>query len=351
MSPLRKSTDAAPIDGDARSNRRATWRFDVSDVVPLPGLFEIAVDVVVPPFPQSPPAHLQGNNDRPIILSCLPGGFLSRKYFDLEINQHRDYSFAEAMAREGFLTLAFDHLGVGDSSRPEPIELGYSLGIEIVAAANQRALELALTRLSTGDVDGMIPPVVDPITIGIGHSMGSMLTVEQQALARPHDALVLFSFSTRGTPAFLDDQMRAYAGDPVRLRAEIGELTRRTMGTPYPERANNSEEGRRAAFGVGTAPLEAEEALHRSSTNLLATGGLLSMIPGGYGPPAEKVDVPVFMLVGDHDLHDDRHAKADLPKSPLVKTVVLPDCWHCHFVANSRETLWTQVTHWIRTTI
>ena len=42
----RKATDFV---GDASTGpRRGTWRVDVSDAVPLPGRFEIAVDVVVP---------------------------------------------------------------------------------------------------------------------------------------------------------------------------------------------------------------------------------------------------------------------------------------------------------------
>jgi hypothetical protein len=26
---------------------------------------------------------------------------------------------------------------------------------------------------------------------------------------------------------------------------------------------------------------------------------------------------------------------------------VLEDCWHCHFVANTREELWQHVAEWI----
>ena len=165
------------------------------------------------------------------------------------------------------------------------------------------------------------------------------------------EIILLFSFSTHGTPAFLDDEMRAYANDAERVRVEIGELARRSMGSPYPPRAANSEGDRRAAFGVGTAPESAERALQAAATNLLATGGLMSMVPGGYGPPAMKIDVPVYMLFGDHDLHDDRHTRSELPACPEVRTFMLEDCWHCHFVANTRETMWKSVTSWIRETV
>lgn len=318
---------------------RTTWRIDVSKAVPLAGHFELAVDVVVPlDRPASSPC---------IALVCLPGGFLSRRYYDLVQSGERSYSFAEAMASRGFVTLAFDPPGVGDSSKPEPIEGGYSLGVEAIARVNQLALERVLERLAVGDPAHGIPATPCSATIGVGHSMGSLLTVEQQAAARPHRALVLFSFTTRGVPLFLNDDQRSYADDPIRARRELGEIARRTFGSPYPERANNSESDRRAAFGVGTAPPAAEELLHSASTDLLGMGGLLSMIPGGYAPAAAKIDVPVYILVGDHDLHDEIGLREQLPNAPFVTTRRLDDCWHCHFVANTRAAIWREVPAWI----
>lgn len=331
---------ARAADRSARA-RRATWRLDVSDAVPLAGRFEIAVDVVVP-----------GAGDAAVCLVCLPGGFLSRRYYDLgvELGSGGDpsYSFAEAMAEAGFATLAFDHVGIGESSKPDPIEGGYALGVEAIARANQRALELALARLAVGDPAQGMPATRCLATIGVGHSMGSVLTVEQQAQARPHRALVLFSFSTQGLPRFLNEDQLAYADDPVRTRRELGELVRRSFGTPYPPRPNQEETNRRAAFGVGTAPPLAEALLERASTDLLAAGGLLSMIPGGYAPAADAIDVPVYILVGDHDLHGVEDLADELPKAPIKTTRELEDCWHCHFVANSRAAIWREVPAWVR---
>ncbi len=343
----RRSPQSAPGEtGAARSSQaaRATWRIDVSQAVPLAGRFEVAVDVVVPTGRTANPAN--------VALACLPGGFLSRRYYDLGQNLEQggdwSYSFAEAMASQGFVVLAFDHLGIGESTRPEPIEGGYALGVEVVARVNQLALERALERLAEGDPARGIPPTRCSATIGVGHSMGSVLTVEQQAQARPHRALVLFSFSTKGLPRFLNEDQLGYANDPVRTRRELGEIVRRSFGTPYPPRPNQDETNRRAAFGVGTAPPRAEALLEGASTHLLAAGGLLSMIPGGYAPPAEAIDVPVYILVGDHDLHGVLELADELPKCPEKTTRVLEDCWHCHFVANTRASIWSEIPAWIR---
>jgi len=339
-----RTRDAAN-DGEIREGDvvRASFRVDVSDAVDLPGRFEIAVDLIAPPR--------EARADAAIVLACLPGGFLSRKYYDLGAGEDASYSFGEAMARRGFAVLAFDHVGIGASSKPSPVEAGYALGVEAIARANQRALERALERLAAGDAALGIPATRCLATVGVGHSMGSVLTVEQQAQARPHRALVLFSFSTKGLPRFLNADQLAYANDPARTRRELGQLVQRSFGTPYPPRPNQNESDRRAAFGVGTAPTFTEDLLERASTDLLAAGGLLSMIPGGYAPSADRIDVPVWILVGDHDLHGVEELEDELVKSPARTTRLLADCWHCHFVANTRNEIWNEVPAWIRETL
>lgn len=345
------STSPAPdASADARAGRdrtdalrRTTWQIDVAPAVPFPGRHAVAVDVVLPD------PRLAGAS--PIALACLPGGFLSRRYFDLDPGGGRGFSFAEAMAAQGFAILAFDYLGTGGSTKPEPVSRGYALGAEAIARINQYALERALEHLATGDAETGLPPLAVEATVGVGHSMGSMLTVEQQALARPHRALVLFSFTTRGVPAFLNDAQRALAGDPARTRRALATLARATWGTPYPERADDAAPGRRAAFGVGTAPEQAEALLHDASTRLLGLAGLLSMIPDGYAPAADAIDVPVHVLLGDHDLHDASGLREQLPNAPRVEITTLPDCWHCHFVANGRERIGRAVGDWIRRTL
>lgn len=327
--------DAAPPP----PHSRVTWRFDVSDALPAKGRFALAASWIAP-------ADL-GPGAAITLLVCLPGGFLSRRYFDLESQNSRKYSFAEAMVSRGHAVLAFDHVGTGDSTKPESEDIGVEIGVDGIAAANQAALEQALARIRAGDPESGTPPLSIARCIGVGHSMGSMLTVEQQALARPHDALLLFSFSTRGTPRFIGPDLMAYADQPERLRRAMPEILTREMGGPYPPRANGASEDRVAAFGVGTAPPEAERALQDAATNLLGVGGLTSMVPGGYAPAAEKVDVPVLMVFGDHDLHDDRHTAAELPLVRELETWQQEDAWHCHFVANTRDRLWERVALWL----
>ena len=54
------------------------------------------------------------------LLLCSHGGTLTKHYWHLE--GHPGYSFAEHMARLGFAVVAFDQLGVGESSVPADLE-------------------------------------------------------------------------------------------------------------------------------------------------------------------------------------------------------------------------------------
>ncbi|MEZ4289920.1 MAG: hypothetical protein R3E53_05025 [Myxococcota bacterium] len=316
--------------------RRATWRLDVTSAVPLPGRFEIAVDVIAP---STGPL-------RPLVLSALPGGFLSRRYFDLDREGEGAYSFAVAMARRGITTLAFDHVGTGelearsDRGRLRTRRRSDRPGQPTGARARPR------TARAGGSRDG--PPCDRGSDDDRRRPLDGLLPDGRAAGARasPHRtrALLLLDGGAAGLPRSGPAQ---YLGDPARARREVGEIARRSMGTPYPAGPTRNESDRRAAFGVGTAPAERRRSCRRRRRTCSRSAGCSSMIPGGYAEPAQAIDVPVYVLVGDHDLHDERGIPDMLPRSPAVTTSTLEDCWHCHFVANTRETLWQRVGDWI----
>ncbi|MBW2270712.1 MAG: hypothetical protein JRH16_19275 [Deltaproteobacteria bacterium] len=319
-------------------NERATWRVDVSEAVDLDGCLEVAVDVVLPPREAlRAPATL---------LFCLPGGFLTRRYFDLGDPSDPvecTYSFAEHMAGLGYAVAALDHVGVGDSSKPERLEDGYSLGVDEIARSNQCAWREVMARVARS----LGVATDELVSVGVGHSMGSALTVAQQANHGPHRLLVLQSFGSGGLPAFLQGDEPSYANDPERTRAHVGELVRARFGTPYPGAANEEDAGTSAAFSVGSAPPLAERLLSGVATNLLATCGLLTMIPGAYAPYAEKIAVPCFIAMGDKDLLAAHQVPPMLPNASETVAYTLPDSWHCHNVANTRQQMWDRTARWL----
>ncbi len=301
---------------------REEWRFDYQPGLGKPA-GRLAATLVLP-------------DDAPqALLFCLPGGYLSRRYYDLQ-SDDGSFSFAAHMAGRGFATLALDHLGIGDSDRPRD---GWALDVDALCEANQFALEEATQRI--GDLVGVALP-----TVGVGHSMGSSLTVAQQARSAPHSALVLFSFATGGLRPFLQGREADFADRPEAAATHLAELARERFPSPFAEPVQRDGPGAGAAFSVGSAGPAAEALLQTASTQLLALPGLLSMIPGGYRLDAERVRVPSLVAIGDHDLHNEA-ASGPLPNAPVLDTFVLEDCWHCHHVANTRARLWDHVASWL----
>ena len=80
---------------------------------------------------------------------------------------------------------------------------------------------------------------------------------------------------------------------------------------------------------------------------MLPIPALLSMLPGGYTPWAERVAVPTLVSVADHDLHSMSVVAPSLPKVERLDLFTLEDAWHCHNVANTRGVLWEHTARWI----
>ena len=334
------AASASNAPGEPADVFRLQRRIDVASAVGLPAPCEIVVDVVAP-------RHWREGLS-PVALCCLPGGYLGRGYFDLQVEGDDSYSFAAFMAARGFVTLSLDHLGSGESTQPED---GYAVTLERVVDANRWALEKVLGELREPDPGGDRPDFGLLPSVGVGHSMGSALSVVQQARAASHAALVLFSFSARGLEKYLLPDEKKFANRPEETWANLPELARARFSTPYPRVGGRSGEASQAAFGTGTAEAPAVRALKRCGTNLVAQPGLLSMIPGGYAPFAADVRVPVFVGTGDRDLTGPQEANDAFPRASEFVAYTLEDCWHCHNVARTRHRLWERTSRWIRSVV
>src|SRR5262249_13504901 len=88
-----------------------------------------------------------------------------------------------------------DPLGKGGSSRPPN---GYDLTIDVLAMANHIAVGKLQHDFATGAMTGS-PHAVDRI-IGVGHSMGAMITAFQQATYATFSEIWLLGFCNLGWP-------------------------------------------------------------------------------------------------------------------------------------------------------
>ncbi len=286
----------------------------VGDVAPA-GVQTVAVDIYLP----------ERIGARPVVCCCVPGGGMSRGYFDLQTPASvGNFSMVRHLVDRGFVVVTLDSPGVGDSDIPDD---GYTLTPEVVADVNSRAFDQVLERWP------------DAMKIGVGHSAGALLTVVQQARHHTYDALGLFGFGRGGHEQFaLTQEERDQAGGIV-------ELTRQRFGDPLPGGGSTST----SPFLLGgmEVPPEALEAIGSVKTRLLGVVGLASMIPGSVDAEMAAIDVPTFLALGEHDIAGDPHAiPACFPACRDFTLVVLPGTGHNHNVAPDRELLWERFVVW-----
>ena len=300
----------------------STLRVDVGDVAPV-GVRELVVDVFEP----------DTVGPRPVVCCCVPGGGMSRGYFDLQAPPELgNYSMARHLVDLGFVVVTLDPPAVGESDTPDD---GYTLTPDVVADVNACAF------------DQVLPRWPGAFRVGVGHSAGALLTVVQQARHHTYDALGLLGFGSGGHERFaLSREELGVGEDPDALKAAIVDLTKERFGRPLPRGSTTT-----SAFLLGgmEVPPAALDALGSVKSCLLAVVGLMSMIPGSVAAEMAAVDVPVFLGLGALDIAGDPHGvPAFFSGSADVALFVLPDAGHNHNVASAREVLWDRLAAWAR---
>jgi pimeloyl-ACP methyl ester carboxylesterase len=272
---------------------------------------------------------------------CLPGGGMTRRYFDLPIEEN--FSFARQMAARGFVVVLLDHLGVGESSRPAD---GYVLTAEVVTAANANATAEILARLREGRLSPEVPALPQLQSIGIGHSMGAMMTTLQQAHSTQHIGVALLGFSTRGLPEYLPSSAKAIAHDLAAAREQSPQLAKMMFGSaPYPVIKPTPRSG--AIYGGKGADPRSAEAIKAVADALLPILAFQSMLPGNVLPEAQQIKVPVFLGLGEKDMAGPPHEiPASFSASMDVTLYVMPGAGHSHFLFPIRLELFERLADW-----
>ncbi len=302
---------------------------DSGITLPGEGVLRVAVEIRMPS-----PATM-----RPIALVCLPGGGMNRHYFDLSAKDGQSdamsFSFARQMAARGFIVVMLDYLGIGGSDRPAD---GYALTAQLLAQANAHALDQVLP-----DLRAQVP---DLTTLGVGHSMGAMMTVLQQAAYRQHAGVALLGFSTRGLPEYLIPAARELAlTDPAAVRACTVELARKTFFEPYPVIKPSAQS---STFYAGDkADPRASSIIKPATDHMLPVPAFMSMLPGNVAPEAAQIDVPVFLGLGELDIAGPpSEIPPAFPASPDVSLHIWPATGHSHFLFPARTELFEQLAQW-----
>jgi len=257
-----------------------------------------------------------------IKLFCLPGGGASAEFFDLADG----FSFAKKMSSKGYDIITMDHPGT--ATNPLPSDHHFLKPRE---AADYIAE--ALNRLD----------IKDDI-IGIGHSMGGLVTTLIQAQHRPFKAIGLLGSSAGGLEWGLSEEEKAYIDKPEDFARDLKKLTLAKFGRAFTE-IPSGPSGKSITFG-GETP-ELTQRLREVSCELYAAGGMMSMTRGSFRKEVEAIDVPIFFAFGDHDIGiPPEDAPKDYINTPSTELIVLENTGHNHFAFSSIETLCGRLDHW-----
>lgn len=303
-------------------------QLDTSVWLPDEGPLQMAARVFIPEQP------------KPWVMVCLAGGNMNGRYFDLRTEDGElSYSFAAAMMARGFVVVTLDYLGLGQSSKPRD---GHALTPAVLTQANANVTKELLARLRDGRLGPGLPTLR---SIGVGHSMGGMMTVLQQQAAQQHAALVLLGFATRGLPHFLPSEVRALS--QAEQRAGLVEFARRMFPQPYPviKSSGNGAE----VYGSAKAEPRGIAALKSATDCLLPVPAFMSLLPGNVAPEAAQIEVPVYLGVGEKDMTGSPQDIAPaFPRSPSIHLEVLPDTGHSHFLFATRQQLFDGIANWVQ---
>lgn len=153
------------------------------------------------------------DHSRSTTLQLLTHGIsLDRSYWDLPFANHNNSYVAAAVDTHGYSTLAWDLLGIGGSSRGDPVN-------ELQTNLQNAALHALTLKLRSGTAIRGVPAFRK--VVHVGHSYGSVQTYTL-AVRHPEvsDGLVLTGFShyTAGIALF---QMGADFGVASAVRADL----------------------------------------------------------------------------------------------------------------------------------
>jgi pimeloyl-ACP methyl ester carboxylesterase len=316
---------------------------DVSGSCAVDGDLSIAATVFLPPS--------DALGEDVAVLFALPGGGYSRGYYDMHFDGHTGYSEAEHHVSQGFVFVAIDHLGVGDSTP----EVADRARVEDIAAANHAAVQALTDMIEIGAVAPGYPPVKVARRIGIGQSMGGAVTIIMAAVHRTYDAIAILGYSGIHTVLPFPDETdtAAVAGriheslddDPsaqsvARTAAVIPEFLYPFFWSDVP--ADIVEEDTRGGYPLReTAPAFGSATLPSCAVAMLS--------PGYVATEAAAVKCPVFIGLGERDTAPKPRREPSAYESSADITLFVCDRMaHMHNFASTRVLLWDRLAGWCR---
>ncbi|MCU1344006.1 MAG: hypothetical protein JWL70_272 [Acidimicrobiia bacterium] len=334
-------------------------RIDVTDAAGLGIPAETAVTVHLPDGELSEP---------PVVCFGFPGGGYSRRYYSFDMPGSSGGGQAGFHTDRGWIFVAIDHLGFGDSTIPD----GNALDYDNTALGNKATVEAVMERLESGTLKEGFPAVVGAVKLGIGQSMGGCFTIVLQGQHRVFDGIASLGYSgihtvvptrpglppavwpwmRRGTsldnPQILNADAFAAAAGPA--LADQNSIT---------ETAAHGEHPFAWAFHYDDVPadivaIDMEASANPDMANLppwrSATTppcGVFMIAPGTVATEAASITVPVLSAQGERDVVPDPWMEPKAFKSsPDITVFVCPRMGHMHNFASTRVKFWDRIHSW-----
>jgi pimeloyl-ACP methyl ester carboxylesterase len=330
---------------NVNNTRSLSLRLDVTGSVALPGPLSIAATVFLPDAALLP--------ERPVAVFAFPGGGYARGYYDMHFPGHTGYSEAEYHTARGFIFVALDHLGVGESS----VTGLATMQIEDIARANDVAVRQIRARIEAGTLAEGFPAVANLFAVGSGQSMGGGVTIIMQGRHRTYDAIAPMGYSAIHTvlPQRSEaDRLRGIAGhgrsagrstDPAEL--DLAESSRSTADYVYPFHWEDVPADILNADMAGGYPIRKTAPAWGSVT--IPNCVIAMMSPGFVKEEAAVIDVPVLMAMGERDTIPNPMAEPSaFAHARDASVFVVPQMAHMHNFASTRALLWRRFHAWAR---
>ncbi len=316
---------------------------DVSAALALPGKHLVAMTAWLPD-----PALLTA---QPVAIFGSPGGAYTRHYYNMRFAGHEGYSEAEAHVRNGFIFVAYDHLGVGDSSTEHLRE--YT--VHQLAAANDRAVREVAARLRSGLLAANYPALADICLIGIGQSMGACVTINMQGRHQTFDGIGILGYSAIHTvlPQRNEAARQRSIDDHTSIASRalkdisVEEASTGVADFVYPFHWEDLPADILNADMAGGYPMRKTAPPFGSLT--VPPCAVTMMTPGLVKADAGAIRVPVLTAMGERDVCPDPHAEPSaFGGSNDVSLFIVPRMAHMHNFAGTRMQLWNRIETWAR---
>ena len=287
--------------------------------------------------------HLPTDVPRALLI-CWPGGSYTRSYWDMQIEGHPGYSFADHMTARGFAVLAADHLGVGESSRPADVD---AVTLQTMAAAGAAFTAEVRDRLTRGALDARLAPAPGVPIIGVGHSLGGCICVVAQADHDCYDAIANFGF-THGNKDALEGGPTGSVTDPAGPRAAGEAQAKAFFGDDWDAGyAVAPREPSHAWLYAPDVPAEVIAADDETVAPWPRQAYVEALTAGFTASFAARVRSRVFLGFGDRDIPQRPRDDASFyTASNDITVFVLDGSAHCHNFATNRHGLWDRLGSW-----